>query len=126
MIAPALAAGRVVIADRFFDASYAYQGGGRHIDEEVLKMLDSWVVRDCVPDLTILMKAPVDMCLERVNQRHTKDRFDKETASFFAAAQEKYSQRAEQDPERFLVINSSTNMNKSLEEAKQAIQALAG
>lgn len=126
VIVPALAAGKVVITDRFLDASYAYQGGGRHIDEGILKLLDSWVVKDCMPDLTILMKAPVDMCLERVNQRHTKDRFDKETASFFAAAQEKYLQRAEQNPERFLVIDSSTNINKSLEEAKQAIQALAG
>ena len=126
VIVPALAAGKVVITDRFLDASYAYQGGGRHIDEGILKLLDSWVVKDCMPDLTILMKAPVDMCLERVNQRHIKDRFDKETASFFAAAQEKYLQRAEQDPERFLVIDSSTNINKSLEEAKQAIQALAG
>jgi dTMP kinase len=122
-IQPALAQGKLVITDRFFDASYAYQVGGRHLSEDQLAQLDAWVVGDCVPDLTILLNAPVDICLERVHHRGSLDRFDQETASFFAAAQQVYLQRAKQDPQRFLVIDSLQSRDDCFDLCVKAIRA---
>ena len=108
-IKPALEQGKIVVSDRFVDASYAYQGAGRHIPESILKILDEWVVQSCMPDLTICLTAPVELCLERVYSRGNKDRFDEESASFFVATQLGYQQRAEEDPKRIRMIDSSKN-----------------
>jgi dTMP kinase len=109
IIKPALERGDIVISDRFVDASYAYQGAGRHIPEPILETLDQWVIESCMPDLTICLTAPVELCLERVYSRGNQDRFDEESASFFVATQLGYQQRAKDDPTRIRLIDSSKN-----------------
>ena len=108
-IKPELEKGNVVISDRYYDASYAYQSGGRHIDNSILEQLDRWIVDTCVPNITFILKAPVDLCLERVFNRGNQDRFDDESASFFVATQLAYEKRAEQFPERIKMIESSSD-----------------
>lgn len=121
VIKPALADGHVVVTDRFYDASYAYQAYGRHIDLSILQKLDQWVVKNCIPDLTILLTAPVEQCLERVFERGNRDRFDSESASFFAATHKGYKQRADEDPARFHIFNSVNNEDTMSEEIKKVI-----
>ena len=121
VIRPALEDGHVVISDRFYDASYAYQAYGRHLDPSILKQLDQWVVKNCIPDLTILLTAPVDQCLERVFERGNRDRFDSESAGFFAATHRGYSKRAEEDPNRFHIFSSVNNEDTMSEEIKKII-----
>ena len=108
-IQPALKQGDIVITDRYVDASYAYQCAGRHLPEAILKTLDEWIVKTCMPNLTILLTAPVDMCLERVYQRGNQDRFDAESASFFVATQLGYQKRAAADTGRVHVIDATAN-----------------
>lgn len=109
IIKPALERGDIVISDRFVDASYAYQGAGRHISVATLETLDEWIIQSCMPDLTICLTAPVELCLERVYSRGNQDRFDEESASFFVATQLGYQQRAKDDPDRIQLIDSSIN-----------------
>ena len=120
-IKPKLEAGHIVITDRYVDASYAYQGSGRHIEEDKLKQLDTWIVQSCMPDLTLWLKAPVDLCLDRVFQRGNNDRFDEESASFFVATQLGYQKRAEADPERFHVIDATQKPDAIYQSAEKAI-----
>ena len=124
VIAPALAEGKMVISDRYYDASYAYQAGGRHLDTKILNVLDQWVVDTVVPKLTILIKAPIDLCLERVFNRGNQDRFDDETASFFMSVQAQYVKRAEDDPKRFLVVDGTQSPDVLLETCVKKITAL--
>ena len=85
LIEPALAAGRWVVADRFVDASFAYQGGGRQLDLEKVEYLADWVLDGLWPDLTILLDAPVSLGLSRVDARGARDRIEKEGVAFLSA-----------------------------------------
>lgn len=93
VIAPALAAGRWVLCDRFTDSTFAYQGGGRGVDEELLKQLAERVHGDCWPDLTIYLDTPVDAALERIAHR-AGDRFESEQEAFFERVRKVYRERA--------------------------------
>lgn len=117
VIIPALADGKWVVADRFIDASYAYQGGGRQLNMAAIKMLDAWIVRDYYPDLTILLDVPPSIGLQRLRNRQ-KDRIEKEQEAFFVRVREAYLKRAKQDHRRIHIVDAS----QSLPEVTVAIQ----
>ncbi|HET7586912.1 MAG TPA: dTMP kinase [Gammaproteobacteria bacterium] len=106
VIAPALAAGKTVLCDRFVDASYAYQGGGRGLPPEQIETLENWLPDIVRPDLTILIDAPVEVGLERARRRGHSDRFEREAMDFFGRVRDAYLVRARQFPRRFIVIDA--------------------
>jgi dTMP kinase len=107
VIEPALARGEWVISDRFTDATFAYQGGGRQLDRRKLEALEQWVHPHLQPDLTLLFDVPLEVARARLDRTRELDRFEQEKAEFFAAAQAEYRRRAEQFAGRFRVIDSS-------------------
>ena len=107
VIRPALLAGKVVVCDRFTDASYAYQGGGRQLGATEISTLERFVHEDLQPDLTFLFDVPIDQGLSRVAGRGESDRIEQETTGFFERVQKAYLQRAKAEPERFRVIDAS-------------------
>lgn len=107
-ILPALNAGRWVATDRFVDASYAYQGGGRNLDETYITMLDKWIVGSTYPDLTLLLDIDPHQGFERAEKRGTdKDRIEQEKMDFFVRVREMYLKRAKADPKRIKIIDAS-------------------
>lgn len=106
VILPALKAGTWVISDRFTDASYAYQGGGRGMPEERIAVLESFVQGALQPDLTIILDLPVATGLERAGKRSAPDRFEREQAAFFERVRQVYLTRAERWPARYRVIDA--------------------
>ncbi|HJP35647.1 MAG TPA: dTMP kinase [Gammaproteobacteria bacterium] len=106
VIRPALAQGRWVICDRFTDATYAYQGGGRSLDTAAIATLESLVVGDFSPDLTIVLDLDVEVALERAARRAKLDRFEKEKPAFFERVRQTYLQRAAAYPERIVVVDA--------------------
>jgi len=107
VIRPELAAGRVVVCDRFTDATYAYQGGGRGMPRQQIEQLESWVQDDLRPDLTLLLDVPVDVGLGRAGNRGEADRFEAEAEGFFLAVRETYLDIARREPERVRVVDGS-------------------
>ena len=106
VILPAVAAGKVVVCDRFTDATYAYQGGGREMDRQQIQVLEALVQKGLKPDLTLLFDTPVAVGLERANHRGQADRFESETVNFFERVRQEYLQLAQAEPERIRVINA--------------------
>lgn len=117
VIRPALAAGRVVVCDRFTDATYAYQGGGRGLPLERIAQLERWVQGGLRPDLTLLLDVPVPVGLSRAQSRGEPDRFEAEQHAFFERVREAYLAAASREPERVRVIDAS----RSAAEVTQAI-----
>nr|WP_315393313.1 dTMP kinase [uncultured Duganella sp.] len=107
VIAPALAEGAWVISDRFTDASFAYQGGGRGMDLAKLEALEQWVHPHLQPDLTLLFDVPLEVARARLDATRSLDRFEQEKADFFAATRNEYLRRAAEFPQRFRVIDST-------------------
>lgn len=110
IIRPALAKGQWVISDRFTDASFAYQGGGRQISMSRIAELARFVQADLTPDLTLLLDAPLDLTMQRVNQRGKKDRFEQENKLFFDRVRQTYLDLAKAEPQRFVVIDASQSL----------------
>jgi dTMP kinase len=114
-IGPALNAGRWVICDRFTDATYAYQGGGRSMSKTDIRFLETLVQGTLRPDLTLLLDVPVDVGLERSRQRDAggiRDRFDREQAEFFERVREAYLSRARAEPQRMAIIDAVASMDE--------------
>lgn len=107
VIKPALAAGHWVVCDRFTDASYAYQGGGRAFGVEDIAWLEGFVQKGLTPDKTILLDLQVELGLKRAASRSTPDRFESEQKVFFENVRAVYLQRAKAEPERFCVVDAS-------------------
>jgi dTMP kinase len=107
LIRPALASGKWVLCDRFTDASFAYQGGGRGIDRARIAQLAEWVHGDIAPGLTLLLDIPVDQGLARAGKRAEPDRFERERAEFFERVRAAYLELAEREPGRFRIIDAS-------------------
>nr|WP_314629041.1 dTMP kinase [uncultured Noviherbaspirillum sp.] len=107
VIEPALARGDWVISDRFTDATFAYQGGGRQLPLDKLETLEQWVHPHLQPDLTLLFDVPLDVARARLDRTRDLDKFEQEKAAFFAATQAEYRRRAEQFSGRFRIIDSS-------------------
>lgn len=107
VILPALGDGKVVVCDRFADASYAYQGGGRQLGAETVARVERLVLKDLQPDLTLLFDVPVELGMQRVAGRGEADRFEVESVKFFERVRAAYLQRAAENPQRFRVIDAS-------------------
>lgn len=110
VIEPALTAGKWVISDRFTDASFAYQGGGRKLSMEKLEALENWVHPHLQPDLTLLFDVPLEVARARLDAAREPDKFEQEKADFFAATRAAYLDRARQFPERFRIIDSTNSI----------------
>ncbi|MFT4861359.1 MAG: dTMP kinase [Pseudohongiellaceae bacterium] len=107
LIKPALAKGVWVLCDRFTDATYAYQGGGRKLDKNTIATLETLAQGDLRPDLTFILDLDPEIGLQRASQRGELDRFENEQVSFFHRVRATYLARAEADPERCRVIDAS-------------------
>lgn len=120
LIFPSLEAGKWVVSDRFTDASYAYQGGGRNLKEEKIEALEQWVQGEFQPDLTLLFDLPPDVaCARLAKTGNHPDRFEKESQQFFQRVRNNYLDRAERFHERIKIIDAAQeldNIYKQLEE----------
>ena len=110
VIEPALHSGAWAISDRFTDASFAYQGGGRGMDLAKLEALEQWVHPHLQPDLTLLFDVPLEVARARLDATRSLDKFEQEKADFFAATRNEYLRRATQFPARFRVIDSTQSI----------------
>ena len=110
LIRPALARGDTVLCDRFTDASWAYQGGGRQMPSEWIAALEQMVHGDLQPDLTLLLDLPVEQGLKRVSRRGEADRFEQESLEFFRRVRQAYLARAKSNDHRFEIIDASGNL----------------
>lgn len=124
VILPALAQGQWVLSDRFTDATYAYQGGGRHMDTQTIAWLENTVQGELRPDLTLLLDAPVEIGLARAQQRGTLDRFESEQRSFFQRVRQSYLERARQDQQRYRIIDASLPLDQVQKQISQAVAEL--
>ena len=106
VIEPALAQGIHVISDRFTDATFAYQGGGRGLPWHKIEALEQWVQAGLQPDLTLLLDVPLEVSMGRIEKSREKDRFEQEQAEFFTRVRSAYHQRAQTAPERYALINA--------------------
>lgn len=120
VIEPALASGYYVVSDRFSDASFAYQSGGRGVPPEKIEQLEAWVHADLQPDLTILFDVPVEVSVARLAGARSPDKFEQQDTAFFTRIRNAYLQRAEASPERFRVING----NQPIEQVEQALMQI--
>ena len=107
VIEPALAAGTWVVCDRFTDATFAYQGGGRELGTKRIEALERWVHPGLQPDITWLFDVPLEVARERLNRTRDKDRFEQEADAFFLRTRQVYLERAAQQARRFRVVDST-------------------
>lgn len=112
LIKPSLEAGTWVLCDRFTDATFAYQGGGRGVSFEWILTLEAMVQQSLRPDLTLLLDLPVEVGLERARQRSAFDRFEAEQQHFFEQVRKVYLHRAAQEPERFAIIDATPSIDR--------------
>lgn len=117
VIRPQLAAGHWVVSDRFTDATFAYQGGGRGVPAERIAVLEHWVQQGLQPDLTILLDVPLEVARERMSGTRLPDRFEQEREDFHQRVRQMYLARAQANPQRFLVLDA----NQPLEALQQRI-----
>ncbi len=122
VIAPALLCGKWVISDRFSDASFAYQGGGRGMDWDRLRQLEGWV--SVTPDLTLFFDVPVEVARARLANNATLDRFEQEEGEFFERVRAAYHRRVAENPDRYAVIDASQSMDSVQRQLAQIVAAL--
>ena len=124
VIRPALDAGHWVLCDRFTDASYAYQGGGRGIESSVIGFLERWVQQGVQPDLTLLLDASPEVGLARARNRATADRFESERLSFFENVRQAYLDRAAAQPQRIMRVDASGSLEEVQDELARHLDHL--
>ena len=124
VILPSLTQGQWVISDRFTDASYAYQGGGRGLSQDKLKALEQWTLGTLQPDLTLYFDVQVELGQQRVSRIKHRDRFEKEQADFFQRVRAAYLDRARQFPQRIKIIDSSQSLEDVGRVVEHSLQAL--
>jgi dTMP kinase len=120
VIKPALERGTWVISDRFTDASFAYQGGGRGVPVEKLEQLERWVQEDLQPDLTLLFDIPVEVARQRLSNNVMLDKFDQEISDFFEKVRNAYLARSQKNPARFAIIRAE----KTPDEVKASLEKI--
>ena len=120
-IKPALKEGQWVVCDRFFDATFAYQGGGRGIHASDIQMIHEWTLGDFAPDVTILLDAPVEITFERIKNHRTLDRFEKEQMNFFQNIRQCYLDLAQQQSQRFHVIDATAALTQVQQHIEQIL-----
>ena len=111
LIIPALQSGKYVVCERFTDASFAYQGGGRGIDMQYISFLENFVQQDLSPDLVLLFNVDVDVALNRIAKRGNIDRIEQEKADFFTRVREVYLQRANKNSNKYYIIDANRDLN---------------
>ena len=126
VILPALAKGVSVVSDRFTDATFAYQGGGRGLPDGQIEILENWVQGSLKPDLTILLDVPLAVSLERIERSREKDRFEQEEADFFTRVRDAYLRRAAAAPERYAVVDSNRDKAVVRAEIERVLDGLFG
>ena len=126
VILPALAQGVNVVSDRFTDATFAYQGGGRGLPDGQIEILENWVQGSLKPDLTILLDVPLEVSLQRIERSREKDRFEQEAADFFTRVRSAYLRRAAAEPERYAVVDSNRDKAVVRAEIERVLDGLFG
>ncbi|SIT43284.1 thymidylate kinase [Paraburkholderia piptadeniae] len=124
VIEPALARGDWVLSDRFTDATFAYQGGGRGLPRDKLETLERWVQGGFQPDLTVLFDVPPDTASERRSAARAPDRFESESDAFFTRTRAEYLRRAEEAPYRFAIIDSTRSIAEIQKQLEKLIVSL--
>ena len=123
VIKPALDSGTWVICDRFVDASYAYQGGGRGIPTERIRALEEWCLSGFKPDVTLLLDMSVEQGLKRTHKRGKADRFETEKMDFYQSIRRAYLDRAKAEPNRIKVVDSSPGIETVQATIKDLLEA---
>jgi dTMP kinase len=123
-ILPTLKTGDWVLSDRFTDASYAYQGGGRGLDIERIAQLEKWTLQDFIPDMTLLLDVPVEIGMQRVESRGAKDRIEQENIDFFERVRKAYIARSKQYPQRIKLIDASQSSENISSQIQEILQTL--
>lgn len=126
VILPALVAGKWVLSDRFTDASFAYQGGGRGLSVVRISELAHWVQGELWPNLTLLLDAPVEVAMTRVQSRGAKDRIEQEGLAFFERARLAYLDLANKHPDRFVIVDASQAQKKVCDDIATIMQQKYG
>ncbi|MBI3344307.1 MAG: dTMP kinase [Gammaproteobacteria bacterium] len=124
VIRPALAGGQWVLCDRFTEATYAYQGGGRGLPHERIEILEQWLQGELRPDIVLLLDIPVRLGLERAAQRSARDRFESEDPAFFERVRAAYLDQAHRHPQRFRIIDASGELAQVQHQIKRAMDKL--
>ncbi|MFA7400222.1 MAG: dTMP kinase [Sideroxydans sp.] len=124
VIRPALQRGTWVISDRFSDASFAYQGGGRGVPLAKLEQLEQWVHADLQPDLTLLFDIPIEVARQRLSNNVSLDRFEQEKGEFFERVRQAYLARAAKSPQRIAVIHAEKTLNEVQQELSNIVASL--
>ena len=124
VIEPAMARGEWVISDRFTDASFAYQGGGRGLGRGKLEAIEQWVHPHLQPDLTLLFDVPLEVARARLDATRTLDKFEQEKNDFFNACRNEYLRRAAQFPERIVVVDSTRTIEETRAKLTSALEKL--
>ncbi len=124
VIQPALNQGQWVLCDRFTDATYAYQGGGRGISNERIATLESWVQGTLRPDITVLLDLPVEIGLARAGARGAADRFEKEQQTFFEQVRNAYLVQAQKSPQRYRIIDASRTLEAVQQKIARVLQLI--
>ena len=126
VIVPALADGKVIVCDRFADASYAYQGGGRELGAEAVEVVEKLVLKGLQPDMTLLFDIPVEKGMKRVAGRGEADRFEVESIRFFERVRAAYLERAAANPQRFRIIDASLDEEQVWLQVRNILQEKLG
>lgn len=126
VIRPALASGVNVVSDRFTDATFAYQGGGRCLPLADIEILEKWVQHGFQPDLTLLLDIPLAVSMQRLAQNGSQDRFEQEDRAFFERTRKIYLSRAQAYPSQYRIIDSSQPMNTVARTIQAALAHLFG
>jgi dTMP kinase len=126
LIRPSLEQGSTVLCDRFTDATWAYQGGGRGLSADTIASLESAVHGDLQPDLTLLLDLPVSVGMSRVSSRGEADRIEQESTAFFERVRQTYLSRAEQSAGRFAVIDASVDQQAVWRQIEQVLDQRTG
>jgi len=125
VIKPALARGDWVLCDRFVDATFAYQGGGRQVAHQRIQFLADWTLQGLMPDLTLLFDLPVEIGMQRVIKRQqTTDRFEQEKQDFFEKIRESYLHSAIADPDRIKIVDASLDIKSIQSQLTQLVAPL--
>lgn len=122
-IQPALAAGQVVLSDRYFDSSVAYQGAARELDVDEVRNISLWAVGNLLPDLTILLDLPAEVAMARRSSTGTEpDRLESERVDFFERARDEYLRRSKES--RFLVLDASLSVQELHDQVLERVKLL--
>ena len=126
VIGPNLKEGKVVISDRFTDATYAYQSGGKGVKDKKIDILKEWVQASLQPDLTFLFDLSVEVSIERLNKTRELDKFEREEKSFHENIRQKYLLLARASPERFCILNGEESIEEIQNQIKLNLDKVMG